>query len=163
MLRERWPPWKAGLYVLEKISPWRCNFRMGRLAYDTLYFTNCIYSYLFFKSLSKVATWVKSKVVTFGKASSSSLLWDTLDTNNFYFILFYFFWFYMDFLFILDDREAHDMEVTWQVTWCDVISLEHSGRVWKMMSGHMEITWWSWVGNEINIRMQHGYKGRTNY
>jgi len=31
------------------------------------------------------------------------LLWDALDINNFYFILFYF---------ILDNREAHDMELT---------------------------------------------------
>jgi len=34
MLQERWPLWKAGLYNLEMISPQRCNFQMGRLAYD---------------------------------------------------------------------------------------------------------------------------------
>jgi len=41
------------------------------------------------------------------------LLWDTLNINNFYFILFYFFWFYIDFIFLLDNEEAHDTEVTW--------------------------------------------------
>ena len=35
MLRERWPPWKAGLYNLEMISPWGCNFWMSGLAYNT--------------------------------------------------------------------------------------------------------------------------------
>jgi len=34
MLRERWLPWKAGLYNLEMISPQGCNFQMGGLAYD---------------------------------------------------------------------------------------------------------------------------------
>jgi len=33
--------------------------------------------------------------------------------------------FLFSFSFILDDKEACDIEVTWQVTWCDVISLEH--------------------------------------
>ena len=45
------------------------------------------------------------------------LLWDALDINNFYFILFYFlilyrFCFSFLFLFLLDDEEAYDMEVT---------------------------------------------------
>jgi len=34
MLRERWPLWKAGLYVLEVTSPWGCNFQTGGPAYD---------------------------------------------------------------------------------------------------------------------------------
>ena len=34
MLQERWLQWKAGLYNLEMISPWGCNFQMGGLAYD---------------------------------------------------------------------------------------------------------------------------------
>ena len=34
MLRERWPPWKAGLYDLEVVLPWECYFQTGRLAYD---------------------------------------------------------------------------------------------------------------------------------
>ena len=53
--------------------------------------------------------------------------WDTLDTKNFYFLLF--FWLYRDFFFLLDDEEAHDIAVTWHVTWCDVISLEHGGKI----------------------------------
>ena len=74
----------------------------------------------------------------------------------FYFILF--FWFYINFVFLFfsflsDDEEACDMEVTWQVTWCDVISLEHSGRVWKITSGHIKTTWWPWVGNKADMRM----------
>jgi len=46
----------------------------------------------------------------------------------FYFILFYFFWFYFSFsLFYFPGetmKKARDKEVTWQVTWCDVIGLE---------------------------------------
>ena len=34
MLRERWPPWKAGLYNLKMISPQGCNFQTGGLAYN---------------------------------------------------------------------------------------------------------------------------------
>ena len=45
-----------------------------------------------------------------------SMLWDTLNTNNFYFILFYFsdfIWtFYFSFLFLLNDGEVCDMKVT---------------------------------------------------
>jgi len=44
------------------------------------------------------------------------LLWDTLDTNNFYFLLFflilYRFCFSFVFVFILDNKEARDTEVT---------------------------------------------------
>jgi len=34
VLRERWPPWKVGLYVLEVTPPWGCSFQMSGLAYD---------------------------------------------------------------------------------------------------------------------------------
>jgi len=34
VLRERWLPWKAGLYDLEVISPWGCYFWTSGLAYD---------------------------------------------------------------------------------------------------------------------------------
>jgi len=51
----------------------------------------------------------------------------------FYFILFYFFWFYFSFsLFYFPGKmmkKARDKEVTWHITWCDVTSLEHDGRV----------------------------------
>ena len=83
-----------------------------------------------------------------------------LDTNHFYFILFYFSDFTFLFLYFIflgkTMKQAHDKEVTWQVTWCDVISLEHGRRVWKMTSGHMEYTWWPWVGSEADMRMEHG-------
>ena len=36
MLRERWLPWKAGLYILEVTSPQGCSFQMSGLAYDIL-------------------------------------------------------------------------------------------------------------------------------
>ena len=42
------------------------------------------------------------------------------------------------FIFIFDDKEAHDTAVTWYVTWCDIIGLKHDGRIWKMMSGHID-------------------------
>jgi len=35
MLRERWPPWKVGLYDLEVVSPQEHYFWTSRLAYDT--------------------------------------------------------------------------------------------------------------------------------
>ena len=82
-----------------------------------------------------------------------------LNTNNFSFSFLLFFWFYIDFLFLflfllfLDDKEACDTTVTWQVTWYDVIGLEHGGKIWKMMSGHMYTTWWPWVGNEVDMRL----------
>ena len=34
MLRERWPPWKVGLYCLEVVSLRERSFRTGGLAYD---------------------------------------------------------------------------------------------------------------------------------
>jgi len=49
---------------------------------------------------------------------------------RFYFILFFWVYFSFSFLFILkNDEEAHDNKVTWQVTWCDITSLEHDGRI----------------------------------
>ena len=36
MLQERWPPWKAGLYDLEVVSPWECYFQTGGLVYDSI-------------------------------------------------------------------------------------------------------------------------------
>ena len=59
----------------------------------------------------------------------------------FIFLILYWFCFSFVFLFLLDNKEAHDATITWQVTWCDVIGLEHDGRIWKIMSGHMYITW----------------------
>jgi len=63
----------------------------------------------------------------------------------FIFLLFIFlisYQFCFSFLLILDDEEVCDTAVTWHVTWCDVIGLEHSGRIWKIISGHMYTTWW---------------------
>ena len=63
------------------------------------------------------------------------LCYGTLNTNNFYFLFFYFFWFYFSFSFSLfyfsgkTMKKARDKEVTWQVTWCDVIGLEPGGRI----------------------------------
>jgi len=54
-----------------------------------------------------------------------------LDTNNFYFLFLLFFGFYFTlllFYFIFFGKmmkKAHDKEVTW----CDVIGLEHGGRI----------------------------------
>ena len=91
--------------------------------------------------------------------SLNLLLWDTWTLTIFIFIFLFFYFsdfvlifFFFSFLFLLDDEEAHDTAVTWQVTWCDIISLEHGGRVWKMMSGHMYTTWWPWVENEVDMR-----------
>ena len=60
----------------------------------------------------------------------SYVLWDALDRDNFYFYFLLFsdfigILFFFSFLFS-DDEEACDISVTWHVTWCDVISLEHS-------------------------------------
>ena len=51
------------------------------------------------------------------------LLWNALDTDNFSFLLFNF----SDF--ILDNKEAHDIAVTWHVTWYNIIGLEHGRRI----------------------------------
>ena len=90
------------------------------------------------------------------------MLWVALDINNFYFILFYFSILLFFFFFLKSDEEARDNEVTWQVTWCDITSLEYDERVWKMMSGHMEYIW-PWVGHKTGMRMKHGHEGRVNY
>ena len=57
------------------------------------------------------------------------MLWDTLNTNNFYFIFLILYWFYIDFIFLLDNEKTHDTAVTWQVTWCDIIGLEYDRRI----------------------------------
>ena len=60
-----------------------------------------------------------------------TLSWDALDMDNFYFLVLLF----SDFIGILfffsfsNDEEARDKEVTWQVTWCDIIGLEPGGRI----------------------------------
>ena len=83
-----------------------------------------------------------------------SIVMGHLDTNNFYFIFFYFSDFTLLFFYFLlkTMKKAHNKEVTCQVTWCDVISLELDGRVWKMTSGHLEYTWWPWVGHKCQDR-----------
>jgi len=43
-----------------------------------------------------------------------------LNTNNFLF--------FFSFILFLDDEKAHDIAVTWHVTWCDIIGLEHGER-----------------------------------
>ena len=74
---------------------------------------------------------------------NSLILWNALDTNIFLFLLsifldfiFLFFWISFSFSFF-DNEEAHDIAVTW----CDIIGLEHGGRIQKMMSGHIYTTW----------------------
>ena len=44
----------------------------------------------------------------------------------------------------LDNEEACDIEVTWLITWCDVIGLEGGRRIRKMTLEHIEYTWWPW-------------------
>ena len=54
---------------------------------------------------------------------------------QFFFSFLLFLWFYINFAFfslfdfLLDDEEAHDTAVTWNVTWCDIIGLEHGRRI----------------------------------
>ena len=77
---------------------------------------------------------------------SYSLLWDAWTLTIFIFLFFYFsdfilIFFFFSFISLLDNEEAHDTTVTWHVTWCDVIGLEHGGRVWKITSGHIKTTW----------------------
>ena len=82
--------------------------------------------------------------------------------NILFFFYLVFFWFYISFSFSFRTmKKARDKEVTWQVTWCDIISLELDGRVWKMTSGHLEYIWWPWVEHEAGMRMKHGHKGRV--
>ena len=84
--------------------------------------------------------------------------------NILFFFYIFFFWFYFYFYFSFRMmKKAHDKEVTWQVTWCDVISLELDERVWKMTLGYLEYTWWPWVGHKAGMRIKHGHKGRVIY
>ena len=60
------------------------------------------------------------------------LLWDAWTLTIFFFFSFIFlilYWFSFSFIFLLDDEEACDCDVTWKVTWCDIISLEHGGKI----------------------------------
>ena len=68
--------------------------------------------------------------------SISVLCYGTLWTLTFFFsfylffLILYFFSFEFLFLFLFsDDEEACDVTVTWHVTWCNVISLEHSRKI----------------------------------
>jgi len=93
------------------------------------------------------------------------LLWDIWTLTIF--ILFYFIFLillFFSFIFLWKTmKKAHDKKVTWQVTWCDIISLKPDGRVWKMMSGHLEYTWWPWVRSEASMRLKHEHKSRVIY
>jgi len=91
---------------------------------------------------------------------SSTVLWNTSNLTFYFSFIFllsiflFFFWFYISFSFSFRTmKKAHDKQVTWYVTWYDVISLELDGRVWKMTSGHLEYTWWPWVRNEADMRL----------
>ena len=112
--------------------------------------------------------WRKLLKSTKTKFGNYIMLWNTLNTNNFSFLLFNFsdfililFSFLFDFL--LDNEEACDIAVTWHVTWCDIIGLEHSRRIWKIMSGHTDATWRSWVRHEADMRRKHEHKSRFDY
>jgi len=98
--------------------------------------------------------------------TTTSCVMEHFGPNILFFFYLFFFWFYFSFSFSFSFRtmkKAHDKEVTWQVTWCVVISLELDERVWKMMSGHLEYTWWPWVEHEAGMRMKYGHKGRVIY
>jgi len=87
---------------------------------------------------------------------------ECFEPNILFFFYLFFFWFYFYFYFYFYFRtmkKTCDKEVTW----CDIISLELDGRVWKMISGHLEYTWWPWVGHEAGMRMKHRHKGRVIY
>ena len=102
------------------------------------------------RAAASASTWRSSKVMLGWVCSSKSkegsggegpggswVLWNTLTLTFFFlfylfFLILYFFSFEFLFLFLFlfsDDEEAHDIAVTWHVTWCDVISLEHSGKI----------------------------------
>jgi len=93
------------------------------------------------------------------------MLWDIWTLTIF--ILFYFIFLillFFSFIFFWKMmKQARDKEVKWQVTWCDVISLEPDRKVWKMISGHLEYIWWPWVRSEVSMRLKHGHKDRIIY
>ena len=75
------------------------------------------------------------------------LLWNARTLTIFIFLFFYFsdfilIFFFFSFLlfFFWTMKKAHDTAVTWHVTWCDIIGLECSRRIWKMILGHIYIT-----------------------
>jgi len=81
--------------------------------------------------LNKAISTIKSMEML-GNLSRDLIVMGCLNTNNFIFLFFYFsdfilILFYFIFIFILDNEEACDTTVTWQVTWCDVIGSEHRG------------------------------------
>jgi len=64
------------------------------------------------------------------KTDTWLLLWNTLDTDNFSFLWFYINFVFFSFLiFFWNDEVVHDIAVTWHVTWCDIIGLEHGRRI----------------------------------
>ena len=93
----------------------------------------------------------------FSSPSIAIIVMGCWNTNNFYFYFLLFFWFYIDFLFLFflfwTMKKACDTTVTWHVTWCNIIGLEHSKRIWKMISEHIYTTWQPWVRNKADIRM----------
>jgi len=74
----------------------------------------------------------------------NNLLWYMWELTFFFFFYLFFlilYFFSFDFLFLfIDDEEVCDIAVTWQVTWCNIIGLEHSRRIWKITLGHMVYT-----------------------
>ena len=82
---------------------------------------------------SKELTWRNSAVMVAQIKIPVANCYGHSDINNFYFLFFYFFWFYFSFslFYFLGKtmKKARDKEVTWNVTWYDVTSLEQDGRV----------------------------------
>ena len=96
----------------------------------------------------------------FNLPSNSVTVMECLGPNILFFFYPFFFWFYFSFRTM---KKACDKEVTWQVTWCDAISLELNGRVGKMTLGHLEYIWGPWVEHETGMRIKHGHKSRVIY
>ena len=158
--------WFGGGFTMGMLFPdrWTCIWHHSS-QFLCLCFTNnlryCSNSWFIHSVCLSVCGWntIDNLVSIPNILFNSFVLWNALTLTFFFlfylfFLILYFFSFEFLFLFLFsDNEEARDIAVTWHVTWFDVISLEHSGRIWKMMSGHMYTTWQPWVGNEADMRL----------
>jgi len=124
-LRMFWP------WLVNYICPTQYNFIQIRYTWNIWsvnlrkWYNNFIDKIVFFNTVLDKCSFM-----------SGDMCYGTLWTLTFFFFFYLFslilYFFSFEFLFIFlfsDDEEARDITVTWHVTWCDIISLEHSGKI----------------------------------
>ena len=118
----------------EKLDKRKEKLFMSKVFYNTLPSCTLLLPFLFIIISSSFLIFFNSSFFYTSLYCFLHSCYETLWTwTIFIFFFFYFFWLYRNFVFLFfsfrDNEEVRDIAVTWHVTWYDIISLEHSGKI----------------------------------